>query len=75
MLPIMERRNAILKSQIWEHLGISRITGKKLKIDNNKLTTVEEHLLCCNYSPSFGNFSILTKESDNFKLDIMESLL
>ena len=36
---------------------------------------IQEHLLCCNYSPSFEDFSILTRESNDFKLKIMESLL
>ena len=60
---------------ISEHLGISLITGKKVKIDNNKLTAIQEHLLCCNYSPLFEDYSILTVESNEFKLKIMESLL
>ena len=63
------------KVRICEHLGISHLTGKKVKIDNNKLTAIQEHLLCCNYSPSFEGFSILTRESNDFKLKIMESLL
>ena len=63
------------KARICEHLGISNLTGKKVKTDNNKLTLIQEHLLCCNYSPSFEDFSILTKESNDFKLKIMESLL
>ena len=33
------------------------------------------HLLCCNYSPSYEDFSIWTRESNDFKLKIMESLL
>ena len=64
-----------LKVRIWEHSGISHFTGKKVKIDNNKLTTIQEHLLCCNYSPSFEDFSMLTWESNDFKLKIMEGLL
>ena len=48
--------------RIYEHLGISDLTGKKLKIDNNKLTKIQEHLLYCNFSPSFEDFSILTRE-------------
>ena len=40
------------KVRICEHLVISYLIGKKVKIDNNKLTTIQEHLLCCNYSPS-----------------------
>ena len=63
------------KVRICEHLGISHLTGKKVKINNNKLTAIQEHLLCCNYSPSFEDFFILTRESNDFKLKIMESLL
>ena len=63
------------KVQICERLGISHLTGKKVKIDSNKLTAIQEHLLCCNYSPSFEDFSILTRESNDFKLKIMENLL
>ena len=46
-----------------------------VKIDNKKLIVIEEHLLCCNYCPSFEDFPILTKESNDFKPRIMESLL
>ena len=67
MLPIMERPKAILKS---EFVNIE----KKVKTDNNKLTAIQEHLLCCNYSPSFEDFSILTQKSNDFKLKIRESL-
>ena len=45
----------------------------KVKIDNNKLTAIQEQLLCS--SPSFEDFSILTSESNDFKLKIMESIL
>ena len=72
MLPILDR------TRICEHLGISHLTGKTLKIDNNNnnnQTAIQEHLLCCNYSPSFEDFSILTKDSYDFKLNIKESLL
>ena len=63
------------KVRICEHLGISHLTDKKVKIDNNKLTVIQEHLLCCNYSPSFEDFPVLTKEINDFKLKIMESLI
>ena len=49
--------------------------SKKVKIDNSKLTVTQKHLLRCNYSPSSEDFSILTGESNYFKLKIMESLL
>ena len=60
------------KFRICEHLGISHLTDKKVKIDTKKLKAIQEHLLCCNYSPSFEDFS---RESNDFKLKIMESLL
>ena len=63
------------KIRICEHWGISHLTGKKVKIDNNKLMTIHEHFLCCNYSPSYEDFFILTRESNDFKLKIMESLI
>ena len=61
--------------RICEHLGISNLTGKKVEIENNKLTVIQEHFLCCNYSPSFQDFSILTREGNDVKLKIMENLL
>ena len=63
------------KVGICERLGTSHLLGKKVRIDNKKLTAIQEHLLCCNYSPSFEDFSILTKENNDLKLKIMESLL
>ena len=62
------------KVQICEHLGISHLTDKKIKTDDNKPTGIHEHLVCCNYSPSFEDFFILTGESNDFKLNIMEGL-
>ena len=62
------------KVQICQHLDISYLTEKIVKTGNNKLRAIQEHLLCCNYSPSFEDFSILTRESNDFKLKIMESL-
>ena len=29
------------KVRIWEYLSISHLTGKKVKIDNNKLTAIQ----------------------------------
>ena len=69
MIPIMERSNA----QICD--GISHLTGRKVKIDNNKLKAMQKDLLCCNYSPSFEHFAILTRESNDFRLKIMQKLL
>ena len=63
------------KVRLCEHLGISHLTGKAAKIDNNKLTAIQENFLYCNYSSSFKDFSILTQENNDFKLNITESLL
>ena len=60
---------------ICEHLGISHLTIKKVKTNKNQLTTIQLHLLCCNYSLSFEDFSILTIESNDFKLKTTGSLL
>ena len=60
------------KVRIFEYLGISHLTEKKIKIDNNK---EQEQLLCCNYSPCSKTFPILTRGSNDFKLKIMKSLL
>ena len=71
----LENAKRHFKVRICERLGIPHLTEKKVKIGNNKLTAIQEHLLCFNYSPSFEDFSILTRESNGFKLKIMESLL
>ena len=63
------------KVWICEYLGISHLTEKRLKIDSNKLTVIQEPFLCCNYYPSVEDFSDLTKESTDFKLKIRESPL
>ena len=46
-----------------------------MKIYNNKPKAIQEHLLFYNYSPSSEDFFALTRESNDFKLKIMESLL
>ena len=74
MLTIMEKPNAILKSK-FVNIKAFHISLKKVKNDNNKVTAIQEHLLCCNYFPSFEDFSNLTRESGDFKLKIMEILL
>ena len=61
--------------RICKHLDISHLTGKKAKIDNNKITAIQEHLLCCGYSPFFEDLTTLTTEINDFKLRIMECLL
>ena len=58
--------------RIGEHIGISPLTRKKVK---PKGSAVSDHLLFCNHSPSFENFSVLTKKNEKFLLELKESLL
>ena len=61
-----------LNVRIGEHIGISPLTKKKVK---PKGSAVSDHLLLCNHSPSFENFSVLTKKNKKFLLELKESLL
>ena len=61
-----------LNVRIGEHIAISSITEKKAK---TKDSAVSDHLLLCNHSPSFQNFSVLNEENKKFLLELKESLL
>ena len=50
------------KCRICEHLGISHLIGKNVRIDHNKVIAIQEQLLCCNFSPPFEDFPILTRK-------------
>ena len=56
-----------------EHLGISALTGKRVKGDGN--SAIKEHLLFCKNKPDFEDFSILATNNNDFKVTLMESLL
>ena len=56
-----------------EHIGVSPLTGKKVKPSNN--SAICDHLLHCNFLPSFDNFSVLAYENKKYLLEIKESLL
>ena len=60
---------------VWsgEHLSLSALTGKRF--NNNKKSTVKDQCLFFNHLGSFEDFSILTYESNPFKLLIKEALL
>ena len=49
-----------------KHIGVSSITGKKIKLWNN--SAVCDHILHCNLLPSFDNFSILIHENKKYLL-------
>ena len=61
-----------LNVRIGEHIGISSLTRKKVK---PKGSAFSDHLLLCNHSPSFENFSALTKENKKFMLELKQILL
>ena len=62
-----------LKIRSGEHIGISQLTFKHVKPSAESL--IRDHLLFCNHDPSFGDFTILAQGTNNFLLEIKESLL
>ena len=56
-----------------KHIGVSPLTGKKVKPSNN--SAICDHLLHCNFLPSFDNFSILAHENKKYFLEIKENLV
>ena len=61
------------KIRMCEHLGVSALTGKRVKGDND--SAIKEHHLFCNYSSGFDDFCILASNNNDFKVNLMESLL
>ena len=61
------------KVRMSEHLEISALTGKRVKGDDD--SAIKEHLLFCNHTPDFEDFSILATNNNDFKVTLMESLL
>ena len=60
------------KVRMCEHLGVSALTGKRVKGENN--SAVKEHHLFCNHSSGFDDFSILASNNNDLKVTVMESL-
>ena len=64
------------KVRMSEHLGISPLTGKTVKTIHQTTAVYDHFLTSSTCSPTgFNNFSILARESNDFKLTLMESLL
>ena len=61
------------KVRMCEHLGVSALTGKRVKGDSD--SAVKEHHLFCNHSSGFDDFSMLASNNNDFKITLMESLL
>ena len=62
-----------LKVRSGEHIGISPLTFNKVKPSAE--SSVRDHLLFCDHSLSFDEFTILTHGNYKFLLEIKESLL
>ena len=58
--------------RIGEHIGTSPFTKTQVKSNNS---SVVDHLLFCNHSASYDDFSILTRENKKFLLELKGSLL
>ena len=55
-----------LNVRIGEHIGISPLTRKQVKPKNS---SVADHLLLCNHSASYDDFSILTRENVHTRIE------
>ena len=64
------------KVRISEHLGVSPLTEKRVKT-GYQTTAIFDHIFnSSTCSPAeYNDFSILARESNDFKLTLMESLL
>ena len=62
---------------MFEHLGISILTGKKYTFNgnNNNNTTVLNHINCNTCNASIDNFRIIGSAKNDFTLCLKESLL
>ena len=67
------KTNRHFKVRMCEHLGISAFIVKRVKGDDD--SAIKEHLLFCNHTPDFEDFSILATNNNDFKVMLMESLL
>ena len=56
-----------------EHLGMTPLTGKRVKKPKN--SAISDHILLNGHNVSFEDFTILLTENNRFKLHLKESLL
>ena len=62
-----------LKVRSGEHIGISPLTFKKMKL--SKESSIPDHLLECDNNPSFREFAIVAHGNKKYLLEIKETLL
>ena len=61
------------KVRMCKHLGVSALTGKRVKGDNH--SAKKEHPLYFNHSSGFDDFSTLASNNCDFEVTWMKSLL
>ena len=61
-----------MKVRVSEHQGISPRTGKVVK--GTLSTAVRDHMLFCDHRVAWDDFKVLGNESNNFLLELKESL-
>ena len=62
-----------MKIRVSEQQGVSPRTGKRLK--GMLSTSMRDHMLDCDHTIAWEDFSIIGKESNRYLLEIKESLL
>ena len=62
-----------VKVRMCEHLGISALTGRRIKGDDD--SAIKEQLFLCNDMPDFKDFLILIVNNANLKATLLESIL
>ena len=73
MLLIMVKPNFTLRFVSVSIWGVSARTGKNIKFTKN--SAVRDHMLVCNNIVLFENFSILANGTNDFIINVQESLL
>ena len=61
-----------MKVQDSEHQGVSPRTGKQVKV--SLFTSVRDHMLNCDHTVAWEDFSIISRESKHYLLETKESL-
>ena len=61
------------KVRVSEHIGVSARTGKNTKSTKN--SAVCDHMLVCNNTVSFEDFSVLANRTNGFRIKLQESIL
>ena len=72
-LLIKVKLTAIFLLELWEHVGVSNLTGKRLK--NIQHSAVSDNLLKCHYTIDSDHFDILSTGASKCNLLVKKSLL